>query len=333
MRLRNAALGLLLGGTALAAVPHAARAASVTSSIPVVGNFQSGIGVTGNAQLHSASGTFKQWLLFTHANIGVSASPQTVGVSLTSSPNLNVNGSGTVGMTYDDVSPGTPQTIDSVNIDINGAGGSNTPINFDLSVSNLNINTSLGTFQLQLSVDAAITDLVFGSTGATSVIGGNGGLYASPGNLAATLNGIVTGKLVNVPILGTINLGTLYNIVNAPLAFAVPLPGIATTSDPEPTTNPDPHDMIADFSLSVTGLSIPFPFAVPIDIAMSQSVPNGQSGFSVLNVDADLNAQITLSDPQYLYTGTVPNVLVPEPSVALLVALGLAGLGVHARRT
>jgi hypothetical protein len=331
MRSGRAALGLLLGGAVLALLPLAAGAASVTSTIPVVGNFTSGIGVTGNAQLHSASGTFRQWLLFTHANIGVSASPQTVGVSLTSNPNVNVNGSGNVDMTYDDYTPGTPQTLNSVNIDINGAGGSNTPINFDLSVANLNINTSLGTFQLQLTVDAAITDLVFGSTGATSVLGGNGGLYASPGNLAATLNGIVTGRLVNVPILGTINLGTLYNIVNAPLSFAIPLPGTATTSDPE-APSLDPHDMIANFALAVSGLSIPFPFTAPIDIATSQSVPNGQSGFSVLNVDADLNATITLSNPSYSYTGTVSNVLVPEPSVALLVTLGLLGLGVRARR-
>jgi hypothetical protein len=195
-------------------------------------------------------------------------------------------------------------------------------------VNNLNINTSLGTFQLQLSVDAAITDLVFNSSGATSVLGGNGGSYVSPGTLGATLNGIVTGRLVNVPILGTINLGTLLNIVNAPLAFAIPLPGTATTSDLE-LGAPDPHDMQAQFALSVPGLSIPFPFSVPVDVALNQSVPNGQSGFSVLNVDADLNATITLSNPNYVYTGTVPNVLVPEPSVAMLVALGLLGLGMR----
>jgi hypothetical protein len=329
--MRLARLSSLLLAAACFALPHVAHAASVTSTIPVAGNFQSGIGVTGNAQLHSASGTFRQWLLFTHANIAVSAGAQTVGVNLTSSPNLNVNGSGTVGMTYDDFTPGTPQTINSVNIDINGAGGANTPINFDLSVNNLNISTSLGTFQLQLSVDAAITDLVFNSSGATSVLGGNGGGYVSPGTLGATLNGIVTGRLVNVPILGTLNLGTLFNIVNAPLAFAVPLPGTATTTDLEPPGNPIPHDMQAVFALAVSGISIPFPFSVPVDVALSQSVPSGQSGFSVLNVDADLNAIITLSNPQYSYGGTVPNTLVPEPSVAVLVGMGLVALATRRR--
>ena len=153
----------------------------------------------------------------------------------------------------------------------------------------------------------------------------------TPGNLSALLNGAVNGQLINVPILGTINLGTLYNIVNAPLDFAVPLPGNVTTSDLNPL-DPIPHDMQAQFSLAIGGMSIPFPFSVPVDVALSQSVPNGQSGFSVLNVDADLNATITMSNLSYLYTGVVANTLVPEPSVALLVAAGLLGLGIHGRR-
>lgn len=323
--------GLAVGLTALLGGVSPAAAVSTSSNIPVTGNFQANIGVTGTADLHSASGTFKQWLLFTHANINVSAGAQSVGVNLTSSPNVNVNGSGVVGMTYDNFTPGTPQSLDTVNIDINGAGGGNTPINFDLSVQPLNINTSLGTFQLQLSVDAAITDLVFNSSGATSVIGGNGGVYLSPGTLGAVLNGTVSGQLINVPILGTINLGTLYNIANAPLNFAVPLPGNVNTTDLNPL-DPFDHDMQAQFSLAIGGLSIPFPFSVPVDVALSQSVPNGQSGFSVLNVDADLNATITMSNLAYLYTGVVANTLVPEPSVGLLVGLGLLGLAAHGRR-
>ena len=321
----------LLPSLALAlALAAPAGATTVASTIPVSGNFHAGVAVSGNAQLHAASGTFKQWLLFGHVNIGVSASPQTVPVSLTSSPNVNVNGGGTIGMTYDDVSPGTPLAIDSANIDINGAGGANTPINFDLAVGNLNINTSLGTFQLQLSVDAEISDLVFDSTLASAVFGGNGGSYAIPGDLTATLNGIVKGRLVNVPILGTIDLGTLYTLSDAPLAFNVPLPGDVTTTDLE-IGNPFPHDLQAEFELAIGGLTIPFPFDVPIDIDLSQSVPNGQSGFSELHVDATLAATITLSNPQYHYTGVLSDGLVPEPSLAMLLGVGLLGMALRSR--
>jgi hypothetical protein len=324
---------LVRGAFVLAAcafLAGSAGATSVTSNIPVTGNFQSTIQVSGNATLNSASGTFKQWLLFTHANIGVTASSQTAPVSLTSNPNVNVNGGGTVNLTYDDATPGTPQALtqgppNAMDIDINGS----TSIPFDLAVGNININTSLGTFQLQLTVDADITDLTFLSSTTTSIVGNN---YFANGTLAALLNGNVNGTLVNVPILGTVNLGTLYTLVDAPLSFAIPLPGVATTTDLEGGVPPFPNDMQADFQLSVPGIQVPFPFTQPILLALSQTVPNGQSGFSVLNVDATLNATITLADPQYLYSGVVSQTLVPEPSVALLLGAGLSGLAVAGRR-
>lgn len=324
----------VLPATLLTLAAADASAVSATSNIPVSGSFSSTIGVTGNAQLTSASGNFKQWLAFFHANIGVSASAQTVGVTMTSSPNVNVNGSGTANLTYDPLTPGTPQALTqalptrALDIDINGAGGLNTPINFDLAVGNLNINTSLGTFQLQLTIDAEITDLTFKSTAGSAANPG----YLTPGDLTATLNGAVTGKLVNVPILGTLNLGTLYTLTNAPLSFNVPLPGSVSTSDVQGGAPPYPNDMQATFALSVMGLSIPFPFTQPLNVATSQSVPNGQSGFSSLNVNANLNATITLENPTYSYTGVAPNALVPEPATALLFGLGIGGLVFAGRR-
>lgn len=322
----------LSAGLALFGASGAAQAAPITSNIPIAGNFSATIGVAGTATLNSASGNFKQWLLFTHANIAVSASSQTVGVNLTSSPNVNVNGSGTANLTYDPLTPGTPQALSqgspprALDIDINGAGGSNTPVNFDLLVNNLNINTSLGTFQLKLTIDAAITDLTFQSSAGSAATPG----YLVPGDLTAVLNGAVNAQLVSVPILGTVNLGTIYNLVNAPLTFGIPLPGTATLSDPD--AGPFPHDLAANFAFSLAGLSIPFPFTQPLNIAQTATVPNGQSGFSSLNVNAVLNATITLSNVAYSYNGTVANVLVPEPGTALLLGAGLAGLAGFARR-
>jgi len=332
--MRSAAARTLAALPALLWLAADASAAPVTSNIPINGNFSTTIGVSGNAQLTSASGNFKQWLLFTHANIGVSASAQTVGVSLTSSPNVNVNGSGTANLTYDPVTPGTPLALTqsgptrALDIDINGVGGANTPINFDLAIGNLNINTSLGTFQLKLSINAAITDLTFQSTAGSTA----NPSYLTPGDLTATLNGVVTGTLVNVPILGNVNLGTLYTLTNAPLSFNIPLPGAVTTADLQGGAPPYPNDLQATFAVNATGLTIPFPFTQPLNVATSQSVPNGQSGFSSLTVNANLNATISLANPAYTYNGVAPNVLVPEPATALLFGLGIGGLAFAGRR-
>jgi hypothetical protein len=56
-----------------AALATQANAATINSNIPVAGTFNATLGGSGTASLTSASGNFKQWLAFFHANIKVTA--------------------------------------------------------------------------------------------------------------------------------------------------------------------------------------------------------------------------------------------------------------------
>lgn len=314
--------------TCVAALASQARAATINSNIPVAGAFDATLGGSGVANLASASGTFRQWIpgpfgTGFHANIGVSAAAQTAGLSI---PNVNpgtMAASGNVDMDYDDFTPGTPQFINSFNADLNGA----TTIPFVINVGSLNINTSLGTFQLQLAVTGNITDIDFNSTGGSPVIGGNGGLYNVPGDFSITLNANVTGQLVNVPLIGNVNLGTITTIPSTVLPFSASLPGFATTSDLDGGLPPFPNDMLANFQALLAG-NIDVPLQLPLAVAINQSIPSGQSGFSVLNVAGDIDATLSLSNVGYNLNGTVPQVLVPEPSTLAMGTFAVMVLSV-----
>lgn len=330
-KLKLSTLGLLLAWSV------GASAVTTTANIPVTGTFGADVGISGSATLNSATGTFKQWLLFGHVNIGVSASSQTVGVNLASSGALGLNGDGTVNLTYDDFAPGTPLSLtqggppNAIDLDLNGSGGANVPIDFDLNIDPLMISTSLGNFNLNLSLDGLISD--FTAVSAISTPIGGGGVYlANPTALTAVITGNINAVLTGVPIIGNVNLGTIFTLPGTPLSFDVPLPGTATTSDVG--AGPFPHDMLAEFQFSAPGLAVPFPLTLPLDVNQSASVPNGQSGFSSLIVDADLNAIITLGNVAYDYSGIVPNGLaVPEPAaLSGMVVVGLAALASIRRR-
>ncbi len=73
-------LGVALFGAALVLGSAPTRAANI--NVPLSGIFNAGVSGGGTATLNSASGNFKQWLVFTHANIGVTAAKQTVGLTV-----------------------------------------------------------------------------------------------------------------------------------------------------------------------------------------------------------------------------------------------------------
>src|SRR5690606_10805049 len=101
---------------------------------------------TGSAVLTGASGTYKvhnphvfgQHL--GHTSVSISASNQSVGLSMS---NINLNNSvanGSANISYDDVAPGTPTALNSLNADLNGSGGSNLNYGFNIGVGALSIN-------------------------------------------------------------------------------------------------------------------------------------------------------------------------------------------------
>lgn len=315
-----------------AAIATQANASTINSNIPVAGSFNATLGGSGSASLTGASGTFKQWIgigkFGSHTNIGVSAAAQTVGLTIPTVNPGTMSASGNFDLDYDDLTPGTPQVVNQSSLDLNGA----TNVPFTINVSPMVINTSLGNFNLQLAVSGTITDIDFNSTGGDPVLGGNGGTYSLPGNFDITLNGTVTGTLVGVPIIGNIGLGTLFTLASQTLTFPTLLPGFATTTDLQGGLPPFPNDMLANFAAALP-FAIPVPLNLPIAVNQSTTVPNGSSGFSNLVINGNIAATLNLSNIAYNVSGTVPNVLVPEPGSMTLAGLGIVGLvGLALRR-
>ena len=319
---RNLALvAVALGSVTLA------NAATITSNIATTGTMSGDLSATGTVDLNSASGTFKQWVLFSHVNIGVSASPQTVGLTQTTPTAVGpLNGGGTFNLQYDNFTPGTPLNLieagspHAIDLDLNGA--TNVPLGF--VADPISISTSLGSFDLVLTFNGQISDFDFVSNASSAA----NPFYTNTGDFKVTIGGTVTGQLVGVPIIGNVNLGTITTLSPTDLMFGGGILGqVALTDLDGGYPPPYPHDMQANFSLNATGLSIPVPLSEALNVNQSASIPNGQSGFSQLNVDATLNATITLADIIYSYTGQVNDTLVPEPTSFVLfsmVGLGLA---------
>jgi hypothetical protein len=302
------------------------HAAVITSNIPVTGTFGTTLSGGGTADLVSASGQFWQWVLFAHTKLNVSAGAQSVALSMNNVV-ANLNADGTTNLDYDNLTPGDPQVLNSANVDLNGSGGGNTPIPFTITASPLTINIqNLGNFQLMLSTSGAnITDLRFDSTGSSPV--GVGDTYGIPGNFSGLINGNIVGSLVNIPLIGSINLGTLFTLTNAPFSFpTAALPGVVTLTDLQGGFPPFPNDMGANFAAAIP-FNVPIPLSIPLNVNQpNNNVPNGSSGFKTLFINGNLNVTLTMNNPNYNLNGQVNQVLIPEPSSIALAGFGLVGL-------
>jgi hypothetical protein len=307
-----------------------AAATAVSSAVNLPnGSFSTTLSGTGSATITGASGNYRDWTSlgffgWQSVNVGLSASNQTVGVSM---PNVNIANSvasGSANITFDDVTPPTEISLDSLNADLNGVGGSNQNYNFSINISPMTVNIGgLGNASLALAMSGMITNATFTSTG-----GSPANSYAIPGNLDLTIQGAVTGSLNNILGLGiNVGLGTLYTLAPTTFSIATVLPGNMLLTDLSGGVGPFPASMGVDLSAALP-FSIPVPLSLPFDT--NQSFPqvghNDQITSLVINPGSALNVNLSLGNPSYDLNGTLPNVLVPEPSTIAMGSMGLVAL-------
>ena len=330
--IRNAAMAPILAAAIAAFVlPSRAIATLMISDINVAGPFSASLNGSGTLNLQSVSGNYQQGLVFTHANAALSASPQNVPLTFTPVNASNLPASGSVNMTYDNVTPGTPESLNSVGMDLNGADGSNTNIPFTVTSGSVTINVAgLANIGVIFTLNGTISDLRFDSPTPAPVSGGS---FLSSGTFSAMIGGTVTAHtsgLINV------SLGTVDTIAPSLAQFGGSILGLATTSDLSALNSPFPHTMGTLLAANLTGLTVPFSFNVPTTgnqlVNFSQSLGNTASGITQLTVLGTIASTLTLNNPSYSFSGTTPNALVPEPSSFALASLGLAGLAYCARR-
>ena len=332
---RNATLALTLAA-AIVGLFFASRASAtlVSSNISMAGPFSASISGNGNLNLQSASGNYQVGLGFTHTNASLSASSQTVPLTFTPVNATNLPASGSMNATYDDQVSSVPNNIDSINsigMDLNGAGGSNQNIPFTVTSGSVSINVAgLANIGVIFTLSGTLSDLRYDSSTQSQVSGGS---FTSTGTFTAILSGTVTAHTSG---LINISLGTVDTIAPSPVTFGGGILGLATTSDLSAPNSPFPHTMGTVVAANLTGLTATFPFNIPTTgnqlVSFSASVGNGSSGLTSMTALGTITSNLTLSNPNYSFSGSTPLALVPEPSSFVLGAFGLVGMGFCVRR-
>ena len=271
-----------------------------------IGTFSGQVGLGSGSQIalgnNAISGNYKEHIVFTNANIGFSASNTTATLSANPVTLTTSNSSGNMSLTYDDVTPGTPLTVNSFSSNLSDGASAGLTINS----TSIPMSTSLGTFNLTPQFSGSISGISFTASGSAAV---NNNVANIPGTFSAVLNGSVTGSL-SVAGLFNISVGTLYTLpTNTVVTFAGTLPGNLNLSDlqtpyPNAATNTDRNNMLADLAANLGTLQIPFQFVAPLSTNETYNVSGSSSGVTSINIqNTTLTANLILSNLSYEQSG------------------------------
>jgi hypothetical protein len=306
----------LLCALVLAALAAGAKAQPTTAPVTFSGpdqQFSLGLGASGDATV-SGNGVYR--LVdnnFLKIREQIDIPQQTRPLQMSTTLVSNPAGSATIGFDNPSLANGT---LANLNVDFrNGAGWgfAFTPMVFDVNVQDV------GNIGLRLEISGSVTGLSFvADPGATPL------LTAAPGTWTANISGHVTGVAQDVIGGADFDLGELTTFdTTGSVVFPFISNTLLASAGP-----PNPSDLTVD-------LGFLLPLSIPISLDTSGHVDHVEgpgTGNLDLFVDYSINGDLTFSNLDYALHGTIPGVLVPEPSSFVLAGLAACGLFVWRRK-